>query len=203
MWINLFNWKLYKKILPGAGKLMIQKLLQKDEELSRSVRVLENSRMKPFAAFFAHSGDSWFWLAGLLIIALKGSNYWREWAVILIFSLLVLAVVVLALKFLIRRRRPEGEWGQIYRTTDPHSFPSGHAARAFLFMVIIIGLGPAWLAFVMVFWAPLISAARVMMGVHYLSDVIAGVLIGSIFGGIMLILLPFYQPWLQRVLGSI
>jgi len=181
---------------------MIQKFLKKDEELSQSIRVLENSRLKPFAAFFAHSGDSWFWLAGLLLICFKAQGFWREWAIIMIFSLLILAVFVLALKFLIRRRRPDGEWGQIYRATDPHSFPSGHAARAFLFMVIILGLGPAWLALIMVIWAPLISAARVMMGVHYLSDVIAGVFIGSVFGGIILILLPLLQPWLQEVLAQ-
>jgi undecaprenyl-diphosphatase len=57
----------------------------------------------------------------------------------------VLAAMVLGIKFLVRRKRPEGEWGQIYRNTDPHSFPSGHAARAFLIAVIASALAPAWL----------------------------------------------------------
>ena len=176
---------------------MWQKILRKDEDISRSLRVLEkNSRIKPFAAFFAHSGDSWFWLAGLLLIAIFGNEFWKSWSLILIFSLIILALFVLSLKLLIRRRRPEGEWGQIYRATDPHSFPSGHAARAFLFMVLVIGLGPVWLAWILFIWAPLVSLARVMLGVHYLSDVIAGVIIGIIFGSIMLALLPIYQPWL-------
>ena len=47
-------------------------------------------------------------------------------------GILILAALVLAIKFLVRRQRPEGEWGAIYRNTDPHSFPSGHAARAVL-----------------------------------------------------------------------
>jgi len=178
------------------GKDTLEKLLEVDARLSKSFRVLETSRVKPLAAFFAHSGDSWFWLAGLLLIAFLGDDFWKRWAIILIFSLLVLAVFVLGLKFLIRRRRPEGEWGQIYRATDPHSFPSGHAARAFLFLVLILGLGPTWLGWVMVFWAPLISMARVMMGVHYVSDVSAGVIIGAFFGVSLLVLMPVYQSWI-------
>ena len=50
----------------------------------------------------------------------------------------MLAALVLVLKFLIRRRRPEGEWGGIYRQTDPHSFPSGHAARSVLIAVLAV-----------------------------------------------------------------
>lgn len=179
---------------------MWQKILLKDEELSRSLRVLEgNTRIKPFAAFFAHSGDSWFWLAGLILIAIFGNGFWKPWSLILIFSLIILAVFVLSIKLLIRRRRPEGEWGQIYRSTDPHSFPSGHAARAFLFMILVLGLGPAWLAWILIIWAPLVSLARVMLGVHYLSDVIAGVIFGTIFGCLMLALLPVYQTWLNSL----
>jgi membrane-associated phospholipid phosphatase len=168
------------------------------------MRVLENNhKLKPIAAIFAHSGDSWFWLAGLILIAVYGDAFWKPWAITMIVSLLVLAVFVLALKFLIRRRRPEGEWGKIYRTTDPHSFPSGHAARAFLFAVLAIGLGPSWLAWIMIIWAPLVSMARVMMGVHYLSDVVAGVVIGIIFGIAILILIPLYEPYLVTIIRGI
>lgn len=184
--------------------MTLQKLLLRDEEVSRSLRVLENNnRLKPIAAVFAHSGDSWFWLAGLILIAVYGNTFWKPWALIMILSVLVLAVFVLALKFLIRRRRPEGEWGKIYRATDPHSFPSGHAARAFLFAVLAIGLGPSWLAWVMVIWAPMVSMARVMMGVHYLSDVVAGVVIGIIFGIAILILIPLYEPYLVTIIRGI
>ena len=89
-------------------------------------------------------------------------------------------VLVQALKFTIRRRRPEGEWGTVYRFTDPHSFPSGHAARAFLIAAIASFLGPAWLALILWVWAPLVSLARVAMGVHYVSDVLAGAIVGVV-----------------------
>jgi undecaprenyl-diphosphatase len=180
----------------------LQKLIEKDVEISRSLRVLEkNTGIKPYAAVFAHSGDSWFWLAALILIAVFGDTFWKPWSLIMIFSLVVLAVFVIALKFLIRRRRPEGDWGQIYRATDPHSFPSGHAARAFLFAILAIGMGPFWLAWILIIWAPMVSLARVMMGVHYLSDVIAGILIGIVFGAAILLLLPVYQPHLLNWVG--
>ena len=85
-------------------------------------------------------------------------------------AIVVTAVLVMTLKLLFRRRRPEGRWGGIYRNTDPHSFPSGHAARAALMAALIIAWGPAWLVPIALVWAPLVALARVAMGVHYLSD---------------------------------
>ena len=96
-------------------------------------------------------------------------------------AVVVLAFFVLGIKFLVRRRRPEGEWGAIYRNTDPHSFPSGHAARAMLLTVMAVGLGPWWFAALLVAWVPFVSLSRVNTGLHYLSDVLAGALLGFIF----------------------
>ena len=43
-----------------------------------------------------------------------------------------------------------------------------------LLAVLALGLGPAWFGWLLLAWAPLVILARVAMGVHYLSDVIAG-----------------------------
>jgi len=130
----------------------------------------------------AHSGDSWFWWAALALLAWRGDAFWRPWALTVLICILVMAVIVLGVKFTIRRRRPEGEWGQFYRSTDPHSFPSGHAVRAVLIAVLAIGMGPWWLAVILCIWAPLVVLARVAMRVHYLSDVVAGAALGLIAG---------------------
>jgi undecaprenyl-diphosphatase len=134
--------------------------------------------LRTMAALLAHSGDSWFWLAGLVIIYLVGDAFWKSWSLMLGAAIIALAGTVLVIKFTFRRRRPEGEWGAIYRKTDPHSFPSGHAARSALIAVLSLAWGPPWLALVLVIWAPLVSIARVALGVHFLSDVVAGALIG-------------------------
>ncbi len=161
----------------------LRSLLELDNRLSNRIRIAERpGRLRALAIFFAHSGDSWFWGLGLIVLWLLGNSFWKRWAVIEFVGITVLAIIVMALKFTIRRRRPHGEWGSIYRNTDPHSFPSGHAARAFLIAVIASGLGPFWLAGLLWLWAPLVSLARVAMGVHYLSDVIVGALIGILLG---------------------
>ncbi len=172
-------------------------LLALDEKLSSQMRIIETDHaLKPAAVIFAHSGDSWLWLVVLVLIVIFGDSEWQYRALVMACSFILLAVVVLAIKFTVRRKRPEGEWGQIYRATDPHSFPSGHAARAFIFATLAIGLGPAWLAIVLGIWAPLVSLARVGTGVHYLSDVLAGMFAGIFAGVIALALLPVLDPLL-------
>ena len=160
----------------------MQAFLDWDDRASRGMRVAERpGAVRTVAAVLAHSGDSWFWLLGLAV-----AWWWlparRNCVAIVMASVVVTAALVLALKFTFRRRRPEGAWGAIYRATDPHSFPSGHAARAVLLAVLAWGLCPAWVAVLLTVWAPLVALARVAMGVHYLSDVLAGALVGLLMG---------------------
>ena len=154
-------------------------ILELDARLSSQMRVAEKpGLLRSVAIFFAHSGDSWFWGLALILLWFMGQRSWKDWSVIQFAGIAVLAIIVMSVKFIVRRRRPEGEWGGIYRNTDPHSFPSGHAARAFLIAMIATVLGPLWLAAILWIWAPLVSLARVAMGVHYLSDVVAGAMVG-------------------------
>jgi undecaprenyl-diphosphatase len=162
---------------------MIRRLLELDVRHTRRLNIAKNlGPVRSAAAFLAHSGDSWFWLAGLGVLWWLGNDFWKERAIILGAGVLLTAVLVMGVKFTVRRRRPEGDWGNIYRSTDPHSFPSGHAARSMMLAVLAIGLGPAWFGLLVALWAPLVPLARVAMGVHYLSDVIAGAAFGIAMG---------------------
>ena len=183
--------------------MSLRSILELDARLSSQMRVAEKPGfLRNLAIFFAHSGDSWFWAAALIIIWFFSSSEWRHWETVEFFGLSGLAVVVLAVKFLFKRKRPEGDWGGIYRNTDPHSFPSGHAARAFLIAVVGTVLAPPWLAAVLWIWAPLVALARVAMGVHYLSDIIAGAVLGLIVGLIGLQIYPPMMDWLVSIIGS-
>ena len=177
-------------------------MLELDARLSNQMRVAEKpGALRAIAVFFAHSGDSWFWALGLIVLWIVGNSFWKQWSTVQFGSISLLAIMVLVIKFRIRRQRPVGEWGRIYRNTDPHSFPSGHAARAFLIATIAAGLGPAWLATMLWIWAPLVALARVAMGVHYLSDIVAGALFGIL---VALIGLQVYGPlfdWLFQWIG--
>ena len=138
------------------------------------------------AVVLAHSGDSWFWLIGLGLLWWLGTEYWKRLSLVMIVGIAITAVVVMVIKFTVRRRRPQGEWGKIYRSTDPHSFPSGHAARSGMLAVLALGLGPLWLGITLLVWAPLVGLARIIMGVHYPSDVVAGMALGALIGGLVL-----------------
>ena len=164
---------------------MLTRLLRADARGSQALRRAEQpGLLRTLATLFAHSGDSWFWAAGLALVLWRGDAAWRLWAGHIFLAIASLAVIVLILKLLVRRRRPAGEWGAIYRNTDPHSFPSGHAARAALLAVLLCAWGPSWAAPLAVAWAPLVSLARVALGVHYLSDVVAGGILGLAAGAI-------------------
>lgn len=166
---------------------MLIRLLEWDRRLTARLRIAERpGPLRSFAALLAHSGDSWFWGAGLALVWLLAPGLWRWRAGILLISILVTAVLVLLIKFTVRRQRPEGEWGRVYRNTDPHSFPSGHAVRAVMLTVIALGIGPWPLALALALWAPLVVLARVAMGVHYLSDVVAGAGLGAVVGAVVL-----------------
>ena len=165
----------------------IDRILKIDARISARMLVAEKPGiLRTVAGLLGHTGDSWFWLAGLILLYFVGSPYWQSRAAVLFVSILATAVVVMALKFSIRRSRPEGEWGQMYRKADPHSFPSGHAVRAVLIGVIAFGLGPAWFGWLLLIWAPLVGLARVATGLHYLSDIAAGWLLGIGLGIIAL-----------------
>ena len=178
-------------------KKWVKQALKIDAQLSRALYVPpERAVLSLVLKIFAHSGDSWFWLAGLFILWLFSSGEWRQRAVFLGVGLVIMAAAVILLKFTIRRPRPEGEWGTIYRITDPHSFPSGHAARSAALAVMGLAIGPGWFGLALTIWAPWVGLSRVALGVHYLSDVLAGWLIGIIMGLIALGLRPLVADFL-------
>lgn len=163
--------------------MTFKELLIKDTQFSRKIAIPESRNLlRKAAVFFAHSGDSWFWISALAILWLAGPYAWRPTINVYLLGIFITAISVMILKFSIKRPRPISEWGDIYRKTDPHSFPSGHAARAAMLAILGITLGPPWLGVLLALWAPLVGLARISLGVHYLSDVVVGAGLGVTFG---------------------
>ena len=177
---------------------MLQKLNRLDVDLTRRIRLepVKRSWWGP-AVILAHSGDSWVWATGIGLVWLLhiGGPFWHRYSAILEISIVIQALFVFALKHVFRRKRPSGEWGSIYRIYDPHSFPSGHATRAVLLAVMAIGLGPAWFGWLMAVWAPLVCLSRVLTGLHYVSDILGGMLLGLLMGLLMIAVSPLWMAW--------
>ena len=162
---------------------MLRRIQELDDRFATASRTSKQPTfIRALAVVLAHSGDSWFWLVGLGLLWWLGSGEWQQLALVMIIGILITALVVMVIKFTVRRSRPQGDWGKVYRMTDPHSFPSGHAARSTMLAMIGLGLGPIWLGLTLMIWAPLVGLARIILGVHYPSDILAGMVLGLIMG---------------------
>jgi len=109
----------------------------------------------------------------------------RKWAVLLFGILTDLAAVGL-IKMLVRRPRPPYNFDdQIYEApvADKYSFPSGHTSRAAMLAILLIELlhfeGPISRVSILTF-PFLLGLSRVALGRHFLSDIIAGLVLGSV-----------------------
>lgn len=65
---------------------------------------------------------------------------------------------------------------------DAFSFPSGHTLHAVAFTMVALGYYPP-LASVLIAFTLLTAASRVVLGLHYPSDVLAGALLGAGIAG--------------------
>ncbi|UTF61422.1 phosphatase PAP2 family protein [Gilvimarinus sp. DA14] len=96
----------------------------------------------------------------------------------------------LVLKNAIKRDRPAVKidvFESWITPSDQFSFPSGHTAAAFVFAYLILAFFPAF-ALAAYVLACLIGMSRVLLGVHYPSDIVAGAALGTgcaMLGGIM------------------
>ena len=142
-------------------------------------------------AVIAHSADS------VVVVPCLFALWWlhgfsRQSITILIAAGFALSVVVTSIvKFAVRRRRPAGDWGAFYRKTDPHSFPSGHASRTITMTIVVIAGQLPLIGAALLLWSLLVGLSRIILGVHYLYDVLAGYLLGLGIGAGMWLLMAF------------
>jgi undecaprenyl-diphosphatase len=163
--------------------LVIQFLKQLDTRYGSRIGDL------PFQGFsrkalslLAHSGDVFVVAPALVILWWFGEPSIRMLAIVLACGAILSVAFIYVIKFSVRRSRPPGEWGSFYRRTDPYSFPSGHAAKTMTLAIIVLGSGRILPGFLMLVWAVLVGFARIALGVHYLSDVTVGYLVGFLVG---------------------
>ena len=143
---------------------------------------LRNDFLTPIFKFITHLGDVgaiWIGCTILLLIFAKYRKVGLLSAFALIGSLLINNLI---LKNLIARVRPyeavEGLTRLIEAQSD-YSFPSGHAGASFAAAVIFFLYLPKKFGVPALVLAFLISFSRLYVGVHYITDVLAGGLISA------------------------
>lgn len=86
--------------------------------------------------------------------------------------------VYLLLKNMFKRSRPR-ELPSFIKPSDKYSLPSGHTAAAFVMASLVTTFYPA-VAWIVWPWAVLVGLSRVLLGVHFISDIVAGAVLGLI-----------------------
>ncbi len=98
------------------------------------------------------------------------------------FTQLICEVI---LKHIVRRERPAwrlADEEQLIHRPKYYSFPSGHTSASFC-VVAVVSLRCSWpVILIVVIIAVMIATSRVYLRVHYLSDVVVGMILGLLCG---------------------
>ena len=97
-------------------------------------------------------------------------------------------VLYKALKHRLVRERPYITHNGIVAATAPldrYSFPSGHTMHAVSFAILFTAYEPV-IIWIMAPFAVLVAASRIVLGLHYPSDVLVGAMLGSLLAWISL-----------------
>lgn len=162
---------------------MLQNIMMMEQDILIWIQNnLRMERLTPIFIFITNLGNKgaiWILISVSLLFSKKTRN-------IGILSLLALFLSVIMdnviLKNVIARSRPfdvvEGLTCLIKKPTD-YSFPSGHTGSSFAAAVVLFLNFPKKYSFSALILAFLIGFSRLYVGVHYLSDVIGGAVIGT------------------------
>lgn len=166
--------------LPGA---MLDFIAHRDHRLMRRVNAWHAPRwIRVWMICATRGGDGWLWYAmGLVLLLFGGPQRFLAVGCAAVAEGIGIAVF-LNLKRITGRKRPCAIEPHCWATLlppDQFSFPSGHTITAFAVSLSLVHFYPS-LALGLIFCAVSVAASRVLLGMHFLSDVLAGAAIGSL-----------------------
>lgn len=132
-------------------------------------------------ALVSRLGDGLFWYLIMLVLPILFGHEGLIAAAHMLGVGLVSLVIYKLLKHFTGRLRPCDQFDDIRRHApmlDMYSFPSGHTMHAVSFTAVLLAYFPT-LGLLVTPFVFLVASSRLILGLHYPSDVIAGALIGG------------------------
>lgn len=129
-------------------------------------------------------GDGWLWYAMGVAIALAGGPGRFQALAAAMIAVGVGIALQLTLKRACGRKRPRALAPHCWTTLlppDQFSFPSGHTTTAFA-VAASLGLFYPGVLPGLLFCAASVALSRILLGMHFLSDVLAGAALGTTLG---------------------
>ncbi len=153
-----------------------------DARLFRSVfQGAEKRWLRTVAKSLSHSADGYLFVLLPLALWLAQSPQAFSLCKLLCLALAIERCTYWLLKNGLKRRRPQeslDNFHSVITASDRFSFPSGHTSAAFLLAtcLTLIYEGPSAPLYI---WASGIGLSRIVLGVHYPGDTVAGATMGS------------------------
>ena len=148
--------------------------------------------VRSYFSMVSRLGDGAFWYALMAAVALFDGWRGLTAATHLAATGVITAILYRKLKRWTRRPRPFTADQRIQpwiAPLDEFSFPSGHTLHAVSFTLVALAYYPA-MGWLLVPFAASVAVSRVVLGMHYPSDVLAASLIGAILAALSLWLAP-------------
>ncbi len=153
-------------------------------------RINRRRLIGPLFGVVSRLGDGAFWYALMLLMPVL----YCDWRTMLIMALTGAAstAVYRWIKAGTRRPRPCEAYDLPHLTIAPldrFSFPSGHTLHAVGF-TLLAGHAHPELGWILIPFTGLVALSRLVLGLHYPSDVLSGAAIGTLMAGMAIALFP-------------